>query len=157
MKKWLQSAISLLLVIVMVLGSASVARAEGDYIVIDPNDASWDIPLSELEVSCGDYEPNGGASEGPAYLAVDGNPATMWHTDWQGTSRANHWFQFEVTGEYAVNGLRYQPRQTGNSNDEKGAIGILSGGLTASSAGITAALLLGLLASIFFKSSQKRL
>ena len=116
MKKWLQSAISLLLVIVMVLGSASVARAEGDYIVIDPNDASWDIPLSELEVSCGDYEPDGGASEGPAYLAVDGNPATMWHTDWQGTSRANHWFQFEVTGEYAVNGLRYQPRQTGNSN-----------------------------------------
>ncbi len=41
--------------------------------------------------------------------------------------------------------------------DEKGAIGILSGGLTASSAGITAALVLGLLASIFFKSSQKKL
>lgn len=41
--------------------------------------------------------------------------------------------------------------------DEKGAIGILSGGLTASSAGITAALLLGLLVSIFFKSSQKKL
>jgi stage V sporulation protein AE len=41
--------------------------------------------------------------------------------------------------------------------DEKGAIGILSGGLSASSAGITAALLLGLLASIFFKSSQKKL
>ena len=41
--------------------------------------------------------------------------------------------------------------------DEKGAMGILSGGLSASSAGITAALLLGLLASIFFKSSQKKL
>ena len=41
--------------------------------------------------------------------------------------------------------------------DEKGAIGILSGGLSASSAGITAALVLGLLASIFFKSSQKKL
>ena len=41
--------------------------------------------------------------------------------------------------------------------DEKGALGILAGGLTASSAGITAALLLGLLASIFCKSSQKKL
>ena len=41
--------------------------------------------------------------------------------------------------------------------DEKGAIGILSGGLSSSSAGITAALLSGLLASIFFKSSQKKL
>lgn len=41
--------------------------------------------------------------------------------------------------------------------DEKGAIGILSGGLSASSAGITAALILGLLASIFFKPSQKKL
>lgn len=41
--------------------------------------------------------------------------------------------------------------------DERGAIGILSGGLTASSAGITAALVLGLLISIIFKSSQKKL
>ena len=41
--------------------------------------------------------------------------------------------------------------------DEKGALGILAGGLAASSAGITAALLLGLLASIFCKSSQKKL
>ena len=41
--------------------------------------------------------------------------------------------------------------------DERGAIGILSGGLTASSAGITAALVLGLITSIIFKSSQKKL
>ena len=41
--------------------------------------------------------------------------------------------------------------------DEKGAFGILTGGLTASSAGITAALILGLLASLCFKTSQKKL
>ena len=41
--------------------------------------------------------------------------------------------------------------------NERGAIGILSGGLTASSAGITAALVLGLIASIIFKSSQKKM
>ena len=41
--------------------------------------------------------------------------------------------------------------------DQSGAMGILTGGLTASSAGITVALIMGLLASILFKSSQKRL
>lgn len=41
--------------------------------------------------------------------------------------------------------------------EEKGAMGILSGGLSASSAGITAALVLGLLSSVIFKSSQKKL
>ena len=74
------------------------------------------IPLDVLNVSCGDYELNGGASEGPANLAVDNNMNTMWHTDWYGTSNENHWFQFEITEDYAVTGLRYKPRQTGNSN-----------------------------------------
>ena len=105
-----------------VFASAAEIRITGEeYVdpmppVMEPGDDSWDIPLAELEVSCGDYEPNGGSTEGPAELAVDENPATMWHTDWQGTSRENHWFQFEVTGDYTVCGLRYLPRQTGNEN-----------------------------------------
>ena len=74
------------------------------------------IPLNTLKISCGDWERNGGASEGPAELAVDDNMNTMWHTDWYGTSNENHWFQFELTEDYLVNGLRYKPRQTGNSN-----------------------------------------
>ena len=74
------------------------------------------IPLEVLTVSCGDYELNGGATEGPAALAVDNNLNTMWHTDWYGTSNANHWFQFQINDEYAVDGLRYKPRVTGNSN-----------------------------------------
>ena len=74
------------------------------------------IPLNTLNISCGDWERNGGASEGPAELAVDDNMNTMWHTDWYGTSNENHWFQFELTEAYLVNGLRYKPRQTGNSN-----------------------------------------
>ena len=119
MKK-MKKAFAWILVLCMILSAMPVsarAEQEGGFVVIEPDDNSWDIPVSELAVSCGDYETNGGASEGPAHLAVDGNPATMWHTDWEGTSRANHWFQFELlTDEYAVNGLRYQPRQTGNSN-----------------------------------------
>ena len=40
---------------------------------------------------------------------------------------------------------------------ENGAIGILTGGLSATSAGITVALILGLIASLFTKGSPKRM
>lgn len=39
--------------------------------------------------------------------------------------------------------------------DEKGLLGVLTGGLTASSAGITAAIFFGLLASLIFKPKDK--
>ncbi|MBQ7099015.1 MAG: Ig-like domain-containing protein, partial [Oscillospiraceae bacterium] len=74
------------------------------------------VPLEVLHVSCGDYEPDGGDAEGPAELAVDNDLNTIWHTDWYGTSRDNHWIQFEITEDYAVDGLRYKPRITGNTN-----------------------------------------
>ena len=93
-------------------GELSVTVAVNRY---DPDDDSRDIPLNVLEVSCGDYQP-GQATEGPAELAVDNNPDTLWHTNWYGTSRENHWFQFELTEGYIVDGLRYWPRQSGNSN-----------------------------------------
>lgn len=41
--------------------------------------------------------------------------------------------------------------------DTNGAIGILTGGLTSSAAGITAALILGLLLSISFKTKSKKM
>jgi len=83
---------------------------------VDPSDDSRDIPLSVLKVSAGDWQTGYEDSEGPAELAVDNNANTLWHTDWYGTSNANHWFQFELTEEYDVDGLRYWPRQAGNDN-----------------------------------------
>ncbi len=41
--------------------------------------------------------------------------------------------------------------------DEQGIVGILTGGLTASSGGITAALILGLTASLIFRPRPKRM
>ena len=39
--------------------------------------------------------------------------------------------------------------------DERGAVGILTGGLTGAAGGLTAAMLFGLLAAVFFKSKPK--
>ena len=108
--------LSLVLAMVMVFGLMSAGFVPARAADTDPSDDSWDIPLTELAVSCGDWQTGYETTEGPAALAVDGDTATMWHTNWYGTSRENHWFQFKVTGEYAVNALRYLPRQTGNSN-----------------------------------------
>ena len=83
---------------------------------MEPDDDSRDIPLDALTVTAGDWQTGYETTEGPANLAVDGDPNTLWHTDWYGTSRADHWFQFELTDSYTVDGLRYQPRQSGNSN-----------------------------------------
>ncbi|MBQ2384286.1 MAG: discoidin domain-containing protein, partial [Oscillospiraceae bacterium] len=85
-------------------------------VVVDPADDSRDIPLEVLTVSTGNYQTGYEDSEGPAELAVDNNPNTIWHTDWYGTSRDDHWFQFEINGDYNVDGLRILPRQTGNTN-----------------------------------------
>ena len=84
--------------------------------VLDPTDDSRDIPVAVLTATAGDYEPDGGASEGPAHLVLDNNYSTLWHTDWQGTSYANHWIQFELSEDYVVDGLRYKPRSDASTN-----------------------------------------
>ena len=76
----------------------------------DPDDDSRDIPVSVLTATAGDWQRGYEATEGPAELVLDGNESTLWHTNWYGTSRDNHWIQFELRESYTVDGLRYLPR-----------------------------------------------
>ena len=80
------------------------------FIVKDYSDDSRDIPVEVLSVIAGDSQ----SGEGPERV-LDNNASTLWHTDWYGTSRANHWIQFELSEDYVVDGLRYQPRQDGSN------------------------------------------
>ena len=77
---------------------------------VESTDTSRDIPLEALVVTAVDSQ----AGEGPERV-VDNESATLWHTNWYGTSTANHWIQFEVAEDYKVDGLRYQPRQNGKN------------------------------------------
>ena len=74
------------------------------------------IPVEALTATAGDWQKGYEATEGPANLVLDDNFSTIWHTDWYGTSRENHWIQFEIDGSYAVDGLRIKPRQSGGEN-----------------------------------------
>ncbi|MBQ4551198.1 MAG: S-layer homology domain-containing protein [Oscillospiraceae bacterium] len=82
----------------------------------DADDASRDIPVAVLTPTAGDWQTGHEDTEGPASLVLDGNTGTIWHTDWYGTTRTNHWIQFELSEGYTVDGLRYQPRQDGSIN-----------------------------------------
>ncbi|MBP3660107.1 MAG: S-layer homology domain-containing protein, partial [Oscillospiraceae bacterium] len=82
--------------------------------VLDYNEGI--VPLNVLTATAGDWQTGYEATEGPANLAMDNDLNTIWHTDWYGTSRDDHWIQFELSEDYAVDGLRYKPRITGNSN-----------------------------------------
>ena len=83
------------------------------YQLADPADDSRDIPISVLTPSAGDWQTGYEDTEGPAELVLDGDNSTIWHTNWYGTSRENHWIQFELSEDYVVDGLRYLPRQSG--------------------------------------------
>ena len=72
------------------------------------------IPVEYLKATAGDEHATSGP-EGPAYNVLDDNMSSIWHTDWYGTSRANHWIQLEVTEDYVVDAMRYYPRTSGTN------------------------------------------
>ena len=74
------------------------------------------VPIDSLIATAGDWQTGYEDTEGPAGLVLDNDFSTLWHTDWYGTSRENHWIQFELTDSYTVTSLRYKPRQHGNTN-----------------------------------------
>ena len=89
-------------------GDLTVTVAIGVY---DPDDDSRDIPIPVLTATAGDSH----SGQGPEYV-LDEDVSTLWHTNWYGTSRDNHWIQFELSESYTVDGLRYKPRENGSSN-----------------------------------------
>ncbi|GAA1959606.1 discoidin domain-containing protein [Catenulispora subtropica] len=59
---------------------------------------------------------------GAAVNAVDGNPATFWHTEWYNAAPGfPHEIQLDLGAEYAVDGFRYLPRQDGGVNGRVGS------------------------------------
>ena len=53
--------------------------------------------------------------DGAAENAFDGNPATIWHTQWGGPPPP-HEIQIDLGGIYSIDGFRYLPRQNTSQN-----------------------------------------
>jgi hypothetical protein len=55
--------------------------------------------------------------DGRAVNAFDGNTSTIWHTQWLGANPPPpHEIQIDLGQTYAIDGLRYLPRQDGGVN-----------------------------------------
>lgn len=82
------------------------AKTYTDY---EPDDAM------RVGVAAGSVEQNS-STEGGARLALDGNPDTMWHTDWKGCERDQVWITLDLGESKPVARVKYVPRQTGGEN-----------------------------------------
>lgn len=51
-----------------------------------------------------------------AAKAVDGNEASIWHTDWNGTDRKNMWLDMEFASPTEINRYAYLPRNDASTN-----------------------------------------
>lgn len=47
---------------------------------------------------------------------LDGDETTIWHTSWSGAPREDHYIIIDLGGSKLIDGLRYQPRQSGGNN-----------------------------------------
>lgn len=75
------------------------------------------LPQSAIVAAVADSQEMGPYKE-PASLAIDGNPATIWHTPWSGPRDPPHphWLTLDLGTLKTVDGLRYTPRATGGKN-----------------------------------------
>src|SRR5262245_15252266 len=74
------------------------------------------IPQQQMQVVSVDSQDMVGGNYA-ATNAIDGNPATFWHTEWfQQAPPLPHTLVLDLGGQYQVDGFRYLPRQDGNSN-----------------------------------------
>src|SRR5712691_6787593 len=74
------------------------------------------IPQQQMRVVSVDSQELIGEN-GAATNAIDGNPATFWHTEWsQRTAPLPHTLVLDLGGQYQVDGFRYLPRQDGGAN-----------------------------------------
>ncbi|UKS24104.1 glycoside hydrolase N-terminal domain-containing protein [Paenibacillus sp. HWE-109] len=100
----------------MIAGTDSVEASQGfvvtrtnDYtpIVTDPND----IPQSEMTATTTSNRSGNEASN-----AIDGDPSTIWHTEWDPKANLPQSITLDLGKSTVISKLRYLPRQNGESN-----------------------------------------
>lgn len=105
-------------------GYESALVAAIDALETKPLTNLYYVDQSTMTATASSYQQDG---SGPANV-LDGNPSTMWHTDWNITTMP-HWIDLEMSGPTEISGIVYTPRQTGsNGNLTKYEIQVLING-----------------------------
>ncbi|WP_078910038.1 TIM-barrel domain-containing protein [Streptomyces sp. NRRL S-87] len=103
-------------------GAVTVTAAGTRIPAADPLPSSAVLPRAGWSVVRADSQETA-AENGAAANAIDGDPATLWHTAWSsGTPAAlPHEIQIDLGARYAVDSLGYLPRQDGGVNGRIGS------------------------------------
>ena len=72
-------------------------------------DASRDIDPTSMTVYAENFQPDN-ATEGDPRYALDGNPATFWHTVWRDSDRDTHYMIFTFPELTTIDGMRFLQR-----------------------------------------------
>jgi len=76
--------------------------------------SGWTVTTDSAELT---------GENGAASNAIDGNPATIWHTQWQSANPLPpHWLQIDLGASYTVGGMKYLPRQDASANGTFGPV-----------------------------------
>lgn len=74
------------------------------------------IPQSQMTATASSEHPNIG-TEGLASFAIDGNEATLWHTNWSGSGdKLPQHITLSLGGNYTIDTFTYLPRQGSGTN-----------------------------------------
>ncbi|QGH68632.1 family 20 glycosylhydrolase [Pseudactinotalea sp. HY158] len=103
-----------------VLEAVQGERTASDSIVVTDGRLALPNPIPQTQYSIADVSSQETAGEpagsGVATAAIDGDPATYWHTKWQGgADPLPHHITLDLGGVYDVEALEYTPRQS-NTN-----------------------------------------
>ncbi|MFC6706461.1 endo-alpha-N-acetylgalactosaminidase family protein [Flexivirga alba] len=75
------------------------------------------IPTSAMTATADSENLTSGAAEGPVGNVLDGDPNTIWHTEYDpDITSYPHWVQLALDKSYTVSGVGYQDRQSGGPN-----------------------------------------
>ncbi|WP_345491891.1 TIM-barrel domain-containing protein [Streptomyces roseoviridis] len=85
-----------------------------------PGTSGTPVPKAGWKVVRADSQETS-AENGAAVNAIDGDPATQWHTAYSGTAAPlPHEIQIDLGARYDIDGVRYLPRQDGGVNGRVG-------------------------------------
>ncbi|GAB3533724.1 hypothetical protein GCM10027403_08220 [Arthrobacter tecti] len=101
-------------------GEATLTASQGERTASVSFDVDSDFkvlanPLDQSLLSVHDVDSEETeAEDGAAINVLDGDPATIWHTQWSAAQPAfPHWITLDLGAEYNVTGLQYLARQSG--------------------------------------------
>ena len=108
--------------VVKILTQSEDHSASGEYRILlntkpsyDPADGSQDYPYGNTTVEVASEQLPASGNEGPKGYAVDNNPATFWHSNWNEDLRNQpdkRYIQLNLNEPQTLDALRYLPRNS---------------------------------------------